>query len=188
MLLMLDYIEYTYLMRVPQQNYSSFAAQINAITATARKAQIPIVWSTVAFRPGYPEVSDRNLAFYGIKEEQVLMWNTSEVEIYKELVVAPQDIVIVKKRMGALQNTELPNLLSAHSISSIVVAGIATSGAVLTTVRMAADSDLVITVIADACVDGNPAAHEALVSLIFPLQATVIQSADWPDFVSLLPP
>jgi len=38
-----------------------------AVLSGARLAGVPVIYVVVRFRPGYPEVSDRNLIFRGLK-------------------------------------------------------------------------------------------------------------------------
>jgi nicotinamidase-related amidase len=63
--------------------------------------------------------------------------------------------------------------------SGFVLAGVATSGVVLSTVRQAADLDYRLTVLADGCLDADPEVHRVLVEKIFPRQAEVTTVADW---------
>ncbi|HYB16621.1 MAG TPA: isochorismatase family protein [Streptosporangiaceae bacterium] len=62
---------------------------------------------------------------------------------------------------------------------SLVLAGIATSGVVLSTLRQAADLDYRLTVLADGCLDADPDVHRMLVEKVFPRQAEVVSVADW---------
>jgi nicotinamidase-related amidase len=63
--------------------------------------------------------------------------------------------------------------------TSLVLAGIATSGVVLSTLRMAADLDFGLTVLSDACADGYPEVHRVLLEKVFPRQADVVTTAEW---------
>ena len=60
-----------------------------------------------------------------------------------------------------------------------MLAGIATSGVVLSTLRQAADLDYRLTVLADGCLDADPDVHRMLVEKVFPRQAEVVSVADW---------
>jgi nicotinamidase-related amidase len=57
-----------------------------------------------------------------------------------------------------------------------VVAGIATSGVVLSTVRHAADADYRLVVVEDCCADRDPEVHGVLIEKVFPRQATVMKA------------
>lgn len=90
--------------------------------------------------------------------------------------VAPQagDIVVRKVRVGAFSTTDLHEQLQRVGVTNLILAGISTSGVVLSTVRDAADRDYRVFVLADATADPRPGVHEFLTEQIFPTQAQVI--------------
>ena len=49
--------------------------------------------------------------------------------------------MVTKHRVGAFTGTDLDMILKAHRMETLILAGIATSGVVLSTVRHAADAD-----------------------------------------------
>jgi nicotinamidase-related amidase len=69
-----------------------------------------------------------------------------------------------------------------------VLAGIATSGVVLSTLRQAADLDYQLTVLADGCLDADPDVHQVLLGKVFPRQAEVTTIADWAACLPVAPP
>ena len=96
----------------------------------------------------------------------------------------PGDIVVRKTRVGAFSTTDLDRQLRDRDISTLILAGISTSGVLLSTVRDAADRDYQVLVLADACADPVPGVHEFLTGKIFPRQASVITSAELKDLLS----
>ena len=60
-----------------------------------------------------------------------------------------------------------------------MLAGIATSGVVLSTLRQAADLDYRLVVLADGCLDADPEVHQVLTGKVFPRQADVLTVAEW---------
>jgi nicotinamidase-related amidase len=94
--------------------------------------------------------------------------------------IAPRegDIVVRKRRVGAFSTTDLPEQLRGRDIDTLILAGVSTSGVVLSTLRDAADRDYRIFVIADACADPNATVHEVLTQDVFPRQADVISTAE----------
>lgn len=60
-----------------------------------------------------------------------------------------------------------------------MLAGIATSGVVLSTVRQAADPDYRLVVLADGCLDPDPEVHRVLTEKVFPRQADVVPVDSW---------
>jgi len=83
------------------------------------------------------------------------------------------DITVRKTRIGAFSTTDLHQQLRAHAITTVVLAGISTSGVVLTTVREAIDLDYRIIVLRDACADRDPYVHGFLTENLFPAQSYV---------------
>ncbi|MFI9307071.1 cysteine hydrolase [Streptomyces triculaminicus] len=100
--------------------------------------------------------------------------------IHEQLTPRPQDIVVRKTRIGAFSTTDLDNRLRTAGIDTLILAGVATSGVVLSTLRDAADRDYRLVVLADACADHDPAVHGFLTDKIFPRQAHVTTTAQLP--------
>ncbi|MFF7334002.1 isochorismatase family protein [Streptomyces sp. NPDC090306] len=86
-------------------------------------------------------------------------------------LTAPADgeTVLGKRTLSAFASTDLDERLRAAGVGRIVVAGVATSGTVLSTARWAYDIGYEVAVCADACADPDPAAHAALLDAsVFP--------------------
>ncbi len=86
---------------------------------------------------------------------------------------------MTKKRISAFAGSDLDVILRGGDVTSVALAGISTSGVVLSTVREAADRDYELTVLEDLCLDGDDEVHRVLTQKVFPRQAEVINSADW---------
>jgi nicotinamidase-related amidase len=84
------------------------------------------------------------------------------------------DIVVRKTRVGPFLTTDLHEQLQARGITTLILAGLSTSGVVLSTVRDAADRDYALIVLSDACADPQPGVHDFLMERIFPRQADVM--------------
>jgi nicotinamidase-related amidase len=94
--------------------------------------------------------------------------------------IAPEegDIVVRKTRVGPFGSTDLHEQLNARGIDTLVLAGISTSGVVLSTVRDAHDRDYRLIVLADLCADRDPEVHQVLIGKVFPKQAEVINASE----------
>ena len=94
--------------------------------------------------------------------------------------IAPQDgdIVVRKTRVGPFGTTDLDEQLRARGIDTLILAGISTSGVVLSTVRDGHDRNYRLVVLADLCADREADVHAFLMERIFPRQAEVITSGD----------
>jgi nicotinamidase-related amidase len=67
--------------------------------------------------------------------------------------------VVRKTRVGAFSTTDLEQQLNDRGINTLILAGVSTSGVVLSTVREAADRDYHIYVLADASADRDAHVH-----------------------------
>ena len=94
--------------------------------------------------------------------------------------VAPRDgdIIVRKTRVGAFSTTDLAQQLSDRGIDTLILAGISTSGVVLSTVRDGADRDYALYVLSDATADRDASVHACLMEKVFPRQADVITVAE----------
>jgi len=152
-----------------------YIAKVISVVAAAREKHIPVVHVVVGFRPGFPEVSMRNKSFHAIRESVPAYL----VNPHPAITVADDDIVVVKRRVSAFAGSDLEVVLRAQGIHHLVLAGIATSGVVLSTLREAADKDYQITVLSDLCADLDDEVHSVLLEKVFPRQAAVISSEQW---------
>jgi nicotinamidase-related amidase len=90
-------------------------------------------------------------------------------QIHPMLAAVGDEPVLGKTTIGAFATTDLDKLLRAAGVGRIVIAGVATSGTVLSTARWAFDVGYEVVVCADACADPDPEAHSALVDeSVFP--------------------
>ena len=147
-------------------------------TEAAREAGLTVVYVKIGFRPGYPEVSPRNRAFAGLAESSAFVLGESS-EIHPAVAPATSDIVVVKRRVSAFAGSDLDVVLRARGVDRLVLAGIATSGVVLSTLRAAADLDFGITVLRDGCADSDSEVHRVLLEKVFPRQADVVTVDEW---------
>ena len=153
---------------------------LGTVIRAARSAGLPIIYVTVRFREGYPEISARNRMFAAIRQAGAAMVETSPAtDIHPAVAPQPGDIVVTKRRVGAFTGSDLEVVLRAQDIDHLVLTGIATSGVVLSTLRAAADLDYRLTVLSDCCADGDDEVHRVLLTKVFPRQADVLTAAEW---------
>jgi nicotinamidase-related amidase len=149
-----------------------------AVTA-ARAAGIRVVYVRVAFRPGHPEISARNQTFSTRAADGGFDEDNPATQIHPGVAPAPGDLVVTKRRVSAFTGSDLEVVLRSLGAGTLVLAGIATSGVVLSTLRQAADLDYRLTVLSDACLDADPEVHRVLIEKVFPRQAEVRTIAEW---------
>ena len=156
-----------------------YLGRLAAAIAAARGAGIAVTYVTVGFRAGYPEVSERNKSFSAIAGTGRFTDGDPGARIPAVVAPAPGEVTVTKRRVSAFAGSDLEVLLRARGTSHLVLAGIATSGVVLSTLRQAADLDYRLTVLADGCLDRDPEVHQVLLHKVFPRQAEVASIADW---------
>ena len=147
--------------------------------AAARTLGVPVIHVMVAYRPDFIDASLENKRVAMLRSDSRLLAGAPRTEIVEALKPAPNEAVVVKRRVSALNRTDLETLLSAYQARTLVMCGLSTSGVVLSTVRQAADLDYRIVVLADACADPDPEVHRLLTTKIFPSQAAVAASGDF---------
>lgn len=152
----------------------------HAIT-TARSGRIPVVYVKISFRPGHPEVSDRNASFSAIAGSDGLIDTDPATDIHPDVAPSNGDVIVTKRRVSAFTGSDLEVVLRSIGADTLVLTGIATSGVVLSTLRQAADLDYRLVVLADACLDADPEVHRVLTEKVFPRQATVLSVAEWTE-------
>jgi nicotinamidase-related amidase len=153
-------------------------ARTGKLIETARAAGVRIIYVVVAFRPGYPEVSAQNKSFGAIRESGRFVEGTAGTEVHAAIAPKPGDVVVTKHRVSAFAGTDLDVVLRAGRIETLMLAGIATSGVVLSTVRHAADADYRVVVVGDCCADRDAEVHRVLLEKVFARQTTVTTTAE----------
>ncbi|WP_236795473.1 cysteine hydrolase family protein [Amycolatopsis sp. GM8] len=166
-------------------NADELVATVAGAVASARKAGLRIGYVRVAFDDAdYGQISQRNKAFAALAANVGYMHaNSPDTAIHPDLAPQDDDIVVRKTRFGALSTTDLVRQLEDAQIDTIILAGVSTSGVVLSTVRDAADRDLRVVVLSDGCADPDDEAHRVLVTKVFPVQADVITVAELQDAI-----
>lgn len=150
----------------------------NAI-ATARIRKIPVIYVTLGFRDGLPEISANNKGFTASSQALSQVNMEEFTKIHRDIAPLPSDIVITKRRISAFTGSDLEVILRAKRIEHLVLTGISTSGVVLSTLREATDKDYRLTVLSDCCADPDEEVHRVLIDKIFPRQADVITVGGW---------
>ncbi|MER5540091.1 MFS transporter [Streptomyces mirabilis] len=104
---------------------------------------------------------------------------TAATAVHESLKAEEDDLTVRKTRISAFaSDTDLRAELHARGVDTLVLAGLSTSGVVLTTLRQAADEDYRLFLLADATADPDPEVHRVLMEKVFPHQAEIISTAD----------
>lgn len=153
--------------------------RLREAVGAARAAGLPVIHVAVGFRPGRAEVHPRNKMFGALAGRPVTPGEEQANAIHPDVAPLPGEPVVVKRRVSGFSGSDLDMVLRAGGIGHLVLAGIATGGVVLSTVRQAADLDYALTVLSDGCADLDPEVHRVLVEKVFPQQADVVRVKDW---------
>ena len=153
--------------------------------AVARERGVTVAYARVAFTPADDAaVPDGNVIFTQLVQRPGgLNDGAPDLEIDPRVAPAPGEKVVRKTRVGAFARTDLDGWLRGLGIDTLILAGISTSGVVLSTVCDAADRDYRLYVLADACADRDPEIQKVLTEKVFPQRAQVISVADLPELL-----
>ncbi len=148
--------------------------------ATARRHGAQVAYVRVAFADadyeGAPATSRMAARVAGFG--QAFHADSPSTAIHDQIAPEADDIVVRKIRVGAFSSTDLDQQLRERGIDTLILAGISTSGVVLSTVRDAHDRDYRVLVLADVTADPEAEVHQFLTERIFPAQADVIVLAE----------
>jgi len=172
-------------MDLQREIFDRYPEQGPALTHTVRRAVdhahqsgVTVIFVRVAFRNGFPEIGSGNSTFWAGRQPPMTESDPS-TQFVAGIGQTDEDIVVIKRRISAFSGTDFEMILRAQRVTDLVLCGISTSGCVLSTLRQAADLDYRITVLRDACIDGDPVVQEVLLNTIFPRQATVCTVDEW---------
>ncbi|USP72756.1 hypothetical protein yc1106_00030 [Curvularia clavata] len=168
---------------------------VRSANKSGNKSPITIVHVKVAFRPGRPELNPASSMGSRLKDvpANVFVEGDQSVDLFDELVLSSKadkgeavdatrrqdEVFVTKRRVSALSGTDLATVLRGREVSHLVLCGVATGGAVLSTVREAADLDYKLTVLSDLCLDKDDEVHRLLMEKVLPMQAEVLEADEW---------
>jgi nicotinamidase-related amidase len=146
--------------------------------ADVRAAGGAIGYVRVAFtEDDWAAIPETNKSFSAVAAAKMLHHEDDATQIDKRIAPEDGDIVVRKIRFGSGSTTDLHEQLGDRGIDTLVLAGISTSGVVLSTVIDAADRDYRVFVLSDGVADPDATTHQVLVEKVFPSRAHVIDTA-----------
>lgn len=125
----------------------------------------------------YQFTPSTNKEFSALARQRRFQNGTPESAIHPALAVQTSDLVICTTRLGAFSTTDLDEQLTNLGVTTLIVLGAHTSGALLSTIREAADRDYRLIVLSDCCTDPDIDTHRFLMTRIFPRQAEITSAA-----------
>lgn len=154
-------------------------ARIERSVAHARDNNILPIFVRVAFRDGHPEIVRSNPGFAGAAATGGFTESSNDTQIHGGVGYRPDDVVVTKRRVGAFSGSDLSEILRGHGAKELIMCGVATSGVILSTIRLASDLDYGLKVLSDGCADGDAEVHDLLMTRVFPKQASVVTVEQW---------
>ncbi|MEU4114027.1 cysteine hydrolase [Kitasatospora sp. NPDC028055] len=121
-----------------------------------------------------------NATFAALARHRALHHQDRATAVHERLTPRDGDLVVRKTRHGALSTTDLDRQLRGRGITTLVVAGLSTGGAVLSTVLDAADRDYRLHVLSDGVADPDPDLHDTLLRRVLPSRAHLVDTAGLP--------
>ena len=135
--------------------------KIGQVLREARATGIKVIYTRVAFQPGYPDLIPNSPLLAMTVQHGCLVDGTPGTAIVDELAPQAGDVVITHTRVTGFHSSSLDVLLRGNGIDTVVFVGVATNLSVEGTARIASDMGFRTVVVADACSAGSQAAHQA---------------------------
>ena len=111
------------------------------VLAAARQAGIFVIYCISHFRPGYPEIPAQHNPRSPMRAAGAVLPADPARLIHPSVTPREGEPVIAKHRTSAFSGSAFDTILRAQGIETIILMGHATSGVILSTVRLAADLD-----------------------------------------------
>ncbi|MFJ3665136.1 MFS transporter [Streptomyces sp. NPDC090106] len=151
--------------------------RVKGAIADVRAAGGTIGYVRVAFtEDDWAAVPATNKNFSAVAAARRLHHEDPATTIDARIAPEDDDIVVRKIRYGSVSTTDLHERLSERGIDTLVLAGISTSGVVLSTLMDAADRDYRVFVLTDGVADPDPETQRVLVEKVFPSRAHLIDT------------
>lgn len=160
-------------------NANKVVETVREAITKARNNNIPVIYATLAFRPGFPEINPQNKSFETFKQQVAGIPVDTFSQVHPDIAPKENEIVVLKKRISAFTGSDLEVVLRSLSINHLVLTGVSTSGVVLSTLREAIDKDYAVTVLSDGCADRDEEVHRVLTTKVFTRQAAVVSTSEW---------
>jgi nicotinamidase-related amidase len=167
----------------------SFLDVVERAVSTAREAGAHVGYVRVAFADADLADVPAHSAFAGILADDstraAMHADAPTTAVHDRVTPRDGDLVVRKTRVGPFSTTDLAQQLADRGVTTLVLAGLSTSGVVLSTVRHAADHDYRLVVLSDAVTDTDPEVHRVLIEKVIPRQAQVVTTADLAGLLGL---
>ncbi|CAA0105376.1 Enterobactin synthase component B [Mycolicibacterium vanbaalenii] len=157
----------------------SLIFSVNSAIGTFRRHGGHICFVRTAFDDlDYRFVPSTSREFSEVARERRFQNGALATGLHPGLATDPEDTVVRKTRLSAFSTTDLDERLTNLGITTLILAGAHTSGAILSTVREAADRDYRVLVLSDGVLDHDRDLHHLILDRILPSQAEIVTASD----------
>ncbi|HEY9368458.1 cysteine hydrolase [Streptomyces sp.] len=178
-LLVMDY-QPAILAFVPEgEDRNALLGRVEGAIADVRASGGTIAYVRVGFTDAdWAAIPASNKSFAPLAQHRVMHHEDPAAAIHERLAPQDGDIVVRKIRYGSMSTTDLDQQLRERGITTLVVSGISTSGAVLSTVVDAADRDYQLYVLSDGVADPDTEVQNVLLHHVFRSRAHIIDTTE----------
>lgn len=160
--------------------------RVNLLAAALRSAGSVVAWVV----PGYAPPSAKDREFFGDEVAERYARSGGDgpprSRLDPSLAVAPDDLVVEKTARSAWSpgSSDLPDLLAARDVDTLVVTGTVTNVCVEHTVRDASTAGLRVILVADACAAMRDQDHNATLHVVHRSYGDVRPTDDVLDLIA----
>jgi nicotinamidase-related amidase len=152
-------------------------ARINRLAATFREHELPVVFATIALRPGFQGYQVNCLLAAQLVKNGSLVMGNAAARLNDDLVVAPTDIVSNRiSGMAVFTGTEVDAVLRGFAVDTVVLAGVSTNIALPSSACEAVGLGYQVVLAEDCSAGGSAETHHIQVTMHLPFLATIAGS------------
>ncbi|WP_404869195.1 cysteine hydrolase family protein [Kitasatospora griseola] len=149
-----------------------------AVAATRARGGTVAHVRTAFTEADWAAVPAGNAVFAAVARHRALHHEDPATAFHPQLAPRESDLVARKTRVSALSGTDLDRRLRARGIDALIVAGLTTGGAVLSTALDASDRDYRLHVLSDGTADPDPEVHALVLHRVLPPRAEPVTFAE----------
>ncbi|WP_067902044.1 cysteine hydrolase family protein [Nocardia vaccinii] len=140
---------------------AGFQGAILRVLDGARAAGVKVVYTRIAYQPGYPDMVGNAPHQDLVKRKGVLVEGTPGAAIIDEVKPQASDFILTHQRTSGFHGTLLDAVLRGAGVDTVAIFGVATNLTVEGTAREAADLGYRTLIISDASATFSQSAHKA---------------------------
>jgi len=154
-------------------NYKDILANLKSLSARAREAGIPVLYSV---QTGFDLIKEEAPVWVRVRMKRAKASDPNQLlkekddphdrEIVEELKPQPKDIIFQKRRPDGFVGTDLDLILRSNGVRTILIGGVATEGGIEGTARTARNLGYDIVVLKDCVGSRNRELHELALKLM----------------------